>query len=121
MQVVSSINNLIIGKIYVDHGGVMRITSSATGMACKLKFKEQGLLSRHEAHEVGCAGTLLSALCPFLGCNPLSNACQKFSRVWFLRRGLTLLDPCPATSHLLLGMVARRRGAGSLEDVEGEC
>lgn len=76
MQVVSSINNLIIGKIYVDHGGVMRITSSATGMACKLKFKEQGLLSRHEAHEVGCAGILLSALCPFLGCNPLSNACQ---------------------------------------------
>ena len=52
LQVVSSIHNLIIGKIYVDHGGVMRITSSATGMACKLKFKEQGLLSRHEAHEV---------------------------------------------------------------------
>lgn len=49
---MSSIHNLIIGKIYVDHGGVMRITSSATGMACKLKFKEQGLLSRHEAHEV---------------------------------------------------------------------
>ena len=52
MQVVSSINNLIIGKIYVDHGGVMRITSSATGMVCKLKFREQGILSRHEAHEV---------------------------------------------------------------------
>ncbi len=52
LQVVSSIHNLIIGKIYVDHGGVMRITSSATGMVCKLKFKEQGLLSRHEAHEV---------------------------------------------------------------------
>ena len=52
MQVVSSINNLNIGKIYVDHGGVMRITSSATGMVCKLKFREQGILSRHEAHEV---------------------------------------------------------------------
>ncbi|CAK0773385.1 hypothetical protein CVIRNUC_004060 [Coccomyxa viridis] len=51
-KVVSSINNLIIGKIYVDHGGVMRITSSATGMVCKLKFREQGILSRHEAHEV---------------------------------------------------------------------
>lgn len=50
---VSSINNLIIGKIYVDHGGVMRISSSSTGMVCKLKFREQGLLSRHEAHEVG--------------------------------------------------------------------
>ena len=63
MQVVSSINNLIIGKIYVDHGGVMRITSSATGMVCKLKFREQGILSRHEAHEV-CALLRLSLAMP---------------------------------------------------------
>ena len=59
MQVVSSIHNLIIGKIYVDHGGVMRITSSATGMACKLKFKEQGMMRRHEAHEVRYKSTFI--------------------------------------------------------------
>ena len=52
-QVVSSINNLIIGKIYVDHGGTMRIHSSASNLVCKLKFKEQGVLRMREAHEVG--------------------------------------------------------------------
>ncbi len=51
-QVVSSINNLIIGKIYVDHGGTMRIHSSANGLVCKLKFREQGVLRMREAHEV---------------------------------------------------------------------
>lgn len=49
---VSSINNLIIGKIYVDHGGTMRIHSSASGLVCKLKFREQGVLRMREAHEV---------------------------------------------------------------------
>lgn len=51
-QVVSSINNLIIGKIYVDHGGTMRIHSSASGLVCKLKFREQGIMRHREAHEV---------------------------------------------------------------------
>ena len=51
-QVVSSINNLIIGKIYVDHGGIMRIVSSASGLVCKLRFKEQSRLRNREAHEV---------------------------------------------------------------------
>lgn len=49
---MSSINNLIIGKIYVDHGGTMRIVSSASGLACKLRFREQGVLRMHEAHGV---------------------------------------------------------------------
>jgi hypothetical protein len=52
-QVVSSINNLIIGKLYIDHGGTMRVTSSASGLACRLKFREQGVLRMREAHEVG--------------------------------------------------------------------
>ncbi|CAL8470152.1 g9694 [Coccomyxa elongata] len=51
-KVVSSINNLIIGKIYVDHGGTMRIHSSHSNLVCKLKFKEQGVLRMREAHEV---------------------------------------------------------------------
>ena len=44
VQVVSSINNLIIGKIYVDHGGVMRITSSPPAWSASSKFREQGIL-----------------------------------------------------------------------------
>ena len=51
-QVVSSINNLIIGKIYVDHGGTMHIVSSASGLACKLRFKEHSRLRNREPHEV---------------------------------------------------------------------
>ena len=51
-QVVSSINNLIIGKLYVDHGGTMRVASSASGLVCRLKFREQGVLRMREAHEV---------------------------------------------------------------------
>lgn len=49
---VSSINNLIIGKIYVDHGGIMRVHSSASGLVCKLKFKEQAFMRMREPHEV---------------------------------------------------------------------
>lgn len=71
---VSSIHNLIIGKIYVDHGGVIRITSSATGMVCKLKFKEQGLLSRHEAHEVRCLQPLPQTICVVF--HDIALACQ---------------------------------------------
>lgn len=49
-QVTSSINNLIIGKIYIDHGGIMRIRSNL-GLVAKLKFHETGMLTR-EAHLV---------------------------------------------------------------------
>ena len=42
-KVATSINNLIIGKIYVDHGGVMRVRSSVSGHVCRLKFREAGL------------------------------------------------------------------------------
>ncbi|KAK9801882.1 hypothetical protein WJX73_007191 [Symbiochloris irregularis] len=49
-KVNSSINNLIIGKIYIDHGGIMRIKNNS-GLVCKLKFHETGMLTR-EAHLV---------------------------------------------------------------------
>ena len=49
-QVTSSINNLIIGKIYIDHGGIMRIRNQS-GLVAKLKFHETGMLTR-EAHLV---------------------------------------------------------------------
>ena len=47
---VTSINNLIIGRIYVDHGGVMRIRN-ASGLVCKLRFREHSFLRAHNEHE----------------------------------------------------------------------
>ena len=29
---MTTINNLIIGKLYIDHGGVMRVVNRSTGM-----------------------------------------------------------------------------------------
>eukprot|EP00899_Mesostigma_viride_P007189 jgi/Mesvir1/16471/Mv25057-RA.1 len=43
-KVNSSIYNLIIGKLYVDHHGVMKVTSNATTNVLKIRFKEQGIL-----------------------------------------------------------------------------
>jgi len=49
--VTTSINNLIIGRLRIDHGGAMRVASS-DGLAVRLKFCEAGLLSRAEPHRV---------------------------------------------------------------------
>lgn len=44
-KVVTSINNLILGKIYVDHGGIMKVKChSPGGMTARIKFKETGML-----------------------------------------------------------------------------
>ena len=70
-QVTSSINNLIIGKIYIDHGGIMRIRSNC-GLVAKLKFHETGMLTR-EAHLVGPLLRLYSALLEFCQAHPLAG------------------------------------------------
>lgn len=43
-KVTTSINNLILGKIYVDHGGVMKIRNTAYNMVAKIRFKETSML-----------------------------------------------------------------------------
>ncbi|KAL8535242.1 hypothetical protein ACS0TY_011026 [Phlomoides rotata] len=50
-KVTTSIYNIIIGKIYCDHYGTMRIRGSGT-YSCKLKFKEQSIIDRnpHQVH-----------------------------------------------------------------------
>ncbi|KAI3452643.1 hypothetical protein Pfo_009307 [Paulownia fortunei] len=50
-KVTTSIYNIIIGKIYCDHYGTMRIKGSST-YSCKLKFKEQSIIDRnpHQVH-----------------------------------------------------------------------
>lgn len=53
-KVTSTVGNLIIGKLYVDHGGVMRVRNMGTGLTAKLKFKEQGLIMDRNPHQVPC-------------------------------------------------------------------
>uniref|UniRef100_A0A803L0Y6 PH domain-containing protein n=1 Tax=Chenopodium quinoa TaxID=63459 RepID=A0A803L0Y6_CHEQI len=50
-KVTTSIYNIIIGKIYCDHYGTMRIKGSGN-YSCKLKFKEQSIIERnpHQVH-----------------------------------------------------------------------
>lgn len=49
-KVTTSIYNIIIGKIYCDHYGTMRIRGSGH-YSCKLKFKEQSIIDRNP-HQV---------------------------------------------------------------------
>ncbi|KAG6419815.1 hypothetical protein SASPL_116327 [Salvia splendens] len=49
-KVKTSIYNLILGKLYCDHYGTMRIQGNC-GYSCKLKFKEQSLMDRNP-HQV---------------------------------------------------------------------
>ncbi|KAG0456426.1 hypothetical protein HPP92_024214, partial [Vanilla planifolia] len=50
-KVTTSIYNIILGKIYCDHYGTMRIKGSGQ-YSCKLKFKEQSIIDRnpHQVH-----------------------------------------------------------------------
>eukprot|EP00252_Welwitschia_mirabilis_P011313 TRINITY_DN25449_c0_g1_i3.p1 TRINITY_DN25449_c0_g1~~TRINITY_DN25449_c0_g1_i3.p1 ORF type:complete len:725 (+),score=130.78 TRINITY_DN25449_c0_g1_i3:86-2260(+) len=49
-KVTTSIYNLILGKIYCDHYGVMHIKGNQS-LSCKLKFKEQSIMERNP-HQV---------------------------------------------------------------------
>lgn len=50
-KVTTSIYNIILGKLYCDHYGTMRIRGSGS-YSCKLKFKEQSIIDRnpHQVH-----------------------------------------------------------------------
>lgn len=43
-KVTTTINNLILGKIYVDHGGIMRIRCHKNNTCARIRFKETGFL-----------------------------------------------------------------------------
>ncbi|VFQ83923.1 unnamed protein product [Cuscuta campestris] len=49
-KVTTSIYNLILGKLYCDHYGTMRIHGNSN-YSCKLKFKEQSIMDRN-SHQV---------------------------------------------------------------------
>ncbi|KAK7321066.1 hypothetical protein VNO77_31226 [Canavalia gladiata] len=50
-KVTTSIYNLILGKLYCDHYGTMRVQGNQD-YSCKLKFKEQSIIDRnpHQVH-----------------------------------------------------------------------
>ncbi|XVF64636.1 hypothetical protein PTKIN_Ptkin09bG0183800 [Pterospermum kingtungense] len=52
-KVTTSIYNLILGKLYCDHYGTMRIEGDCE-YSCKLKFKEQSIIDRnpHQVHGI---------------------------------------------------------------------
>ncbi|XVF39408.1 hypothetical protein PTKIN_Ptkin01aG0032500 [Pterospermum kingtungense] len=52
-KVTTSIYNLILGKLYCDHYGTMRIEGDRE-YSCKLKFKEQSIIDRnpHQVHGI---------------------------------------------------------------------
>ncbi|CAH9080645.1 unnamed protein product [Cuscuta europaea] len=52
-KVTTSIYNLILGKLYCDHYGTMRIHGNRN-YSCKLKFKEQSIVDRnpHQVHGI---------------------------------------------------------------------
>lgn len=51
-KVVTSINNLIIGRLYIDHYGTMRVRNMNTGMLAKIKFIETSRFFDNNPHQV---------------------------------------------------------------------
>ncbi|CAD7703019.1 unnamed protein product [Ostreobium quekettii] len=51
-KVTTSINNLIIGKLYIDHYGVMRVHNKNTGMLAKIKFIETSRFFDSNPHQI---------------------------------------------------------------------
>ncbi|KAM4106298.1 hypothetical protein ACJW30_04G053100 [Castanea mollissima] len=59
-KVTTSIYNLILGKLYCDHYGTMRIEGNCD-YSCKLKFKEQSIIDRNP-HQLHCRYKVLSKI-----------------------------------------------------------
>lgn len=51
-QVISSMNNIILGKLYVDHAGVMEVKSLHTAQILLLTFKQGGRTFTKNYHRV---------------------------------------------------------------------
>jgi hypothetical protein len=62
-QVTTLINNLILGKLYVDHYGSTMHIQGNQELACGLKFSEQSIVD-HTPHQVLKAKELVSSLPP---------------------------------------------------------
>ncbi|KAH7294562.1 hypothetical protein KP509_27G007500 [Ceratopteris richardii] len=61
-KVTTSIYNLIIGKLYCDHYGTMRIQGNQE-LSCRLKFKEQSIIDRNPHQRHKCCGSVTNHQC----------------------------------------------------------
>jgi hypothetical protein len=50
-KVTTSIRNLILGKIYVEHSGTMKVQSEQMSLEFRIKFKDSGIISS-SMHEI---------------------------------------------------------------------
>lgn len=49
----TTINNIIVGRLNIDHGGIMHVRNPTHHQVAKMKFKQAGLLQfRGETHQV---------------------------------------------------------------------
>ena len=62
-KVTTYLNNLILGKIYIDHGGVMKISSAQSGLTARIRFKETGMLYDKNPRQVCCVLVLGCLAC----------------------------------------------------------
>ena len=51
-KVTTTINNLILGKIYVEHAGTMKVQSDATAQEVRIKFKDSGSMFGGSKHVI---------------------------------------------------------------------
>jgi oxysterol-binding protein 1 len=49
-KVTTTINNLILGKLYVEHSGTMKVQSEQMSTEVRIKFKDGGIItsSKHQ-------------------------------------------------------------------------
>ena len=108
-QVTTSIYNLILGKLYCDHYGTMRIQGNRE-YSCKLKFKEQSIIDRnpHQVHPL---------VSDFHGWYKLVGLLQK--NVQYLFIPLRLLQNSPLLSQVLINIWSFEVKSYSLQDAMG--
>jgi oxysterol-binding protein 1 len=63
--VTTSIYNLILGKLYCDHYGTMRIQGNGE-YSCKLKFKEQSIIDRNPHQVISSFASILNLFCEYI-------------------------------------------------------
>lgn len=103
-QVTTSIYNLILGKLYCDHYGTMRVQGTSN-YSCKLKFKEQSIIERNP-HQV----TLSLSLSLSCACMHSSILLQQNQSLGFLVFFKILLPPFLAPYIFFMHILPEKSG-----------
>lgn len=110
LQVTTSIHNLILGKLYCDHYGTMRIQGNRE-LSCRLKFKEQSIIDRnpHQVLAKNSSSYTFIYLCMFLGslnCFGNITQVQGFVHDKSGQKLASLLGKWDESMHYVLGDLA---------------